>query len=81
MQKDIPCLTGPGTLYSGTLMPSFPWPNALGRRECEALVEWTCEGGEDASELLFCGGPFAQEDRDGGCVGVLPDVMEQLFIL
>ena len=62
-------------------MPTFPWPNALGRRESEALsIDWTCEGaGEDAKEL-FCSGPFAQADRDGGCIGVLPDVMEQLFI-
>jgi len=88
-RKGIPCLAE-HTLRRGILIPSFidtPWPNVLGRRECEALMEWTREGvggeerGEGAEEFLFCGGPFAQADRDGSCVGVLPDAVEPLLIL
>lgn len=39
--KEDPCLAEP-TLPRGTVTPSFidtPWPNALGRRECEALMD------------------------------------------
>ena len=88
-QKDIPCLAE-STLLRGTLTPSFidtPWPNALGRRECEALMDWTWEGagdwehGEGAEELLVCGGPFAQADCNGSCIGVLADAVEPLLIL
>lgn len=30
--------------------------------------------------MLFCGGPFAQADCDGSCVGVLADAVEPLLI-
>ena len=82
-RKDVPCLTT-GTLLRE--MPSFmgtPWPSALGRRE---WVRWgrgvcagDCERGVGAA--LFCGGPFAQADREGSCVVFGADAVEDLLIL
>lgn len=47
--KEEPCFTEP-TLFRGTLTPSFtgtPWPNALGRREWEAVIDCAWGGAGD----------------------------------